>query len=1459
MAECLERVRVSEAELRELVRSLGPAAARADVPKVVKEPRARKDNRRPDIQIYQPGVSRLSTNKQRTTQLETSEREEVDHGGHKEGPSKSVPKRTSPLVGEGHGVGDSNQGCMNRNGQLDRNEEEDFKWTDEQTVPNSNFSAVGKQLKRVKKPDRQIYQPNRRVQGLSTDSPSGLGSEELVKKVEELRLADHSKAICPEEEVIGTGEEKGSQEDRGKIQLTVVAKAGKREKGRRGGREDSAGWANNCAEELADSQINRLQARAEKAGGPSKRYSRSDKRRGRNRTCSTSSAGSNNSLDGPHCQHRPADGERKKVAGKDRRTAGERKERLRPSKQVSISSTDSLEDDCAEENRNHMPERRKAFEKERAIGRTAEQPDCRNRENKPSPKVMFDSETVSRATVASKLNSEEKNKGRGKASRPVSKPGLSAGKFSQNTERRDKVEEPRGKGRGILVLPANTDLSSTAPGSPDSPQVGPRLLFGRGSRSRGRGGTSRRLWDPNNPDQKPALKSQTAQLHFLDTDDECSSSSQGETYSSYTHPTPTAYYKFQNSDNPYGYSRAAVTGPQYSYGAYPMPYQISGNSTIYSAQYYPGYPPPQFIAPYQAGQLNPEDMEQHVQTLQHQELGKLLRMADNQELQLSNLLSRDNVSKDGLERMAQLRAEILLLYERCILTDIEYSDNQNVEQTMWKNAFYQVIEKFRQMLKEPSGENGEEIRGKLLKLLDEGTSFFDSLLHKLQVTYQFKLEDYMDGMAIRSKPLRKVVKYALISAQRCLICQGDIARYREQANDTTNYGKARSWYLKAQQIAPKNGRPYNQLAILAIYTRRKLDAVYYYMRSLAASNPILTARESLMSLFEETKRKAEQAEFKRHKESDQSPGPRVKGKKQTFRQVGEDTSRVEVWIHTTHLHSSQGNESNKDDATSEQDEDLGNLSPSDLNKRFILNFLHAQGKLFTKIGMETFPSVAANVLKEFRVLLQHSPSPIGNTRMLQLMAINMFAVHHSQLKDSGSENCRSVIQEHATALGLAMFGLLVERCIEQLKEAARARSSEEEEEDDIKVSAFSLDLKELLPSVKVWSDWMLGHPDEWNPPPNSLILPKEIAIDVWAMLAEFCNIFTAVNQSEVPLYKDPDEDLTLLVLDEDKILSGFVPLLAAPQDPCYVETAADKVIAADCKRVTVLKYFLEALCGQEEPLLAFKGGKYVSMAPIPDSLGKEDGGQQGKQLEDQEEDVIIEEYEGQDTEPEGSGGEDDIKELRAKKQALTKKFAEQQRRQEKIQALLEDQTFKRQIEIEITPVFLVPDTNGFIDHLPGLVKLLDSRLYIIVVPLIVINELDGLAKGQDTDYHGANHAKLVQERAKKAIDFLEQKFESRDSCLRALTSRGNELESIAFRSEDTTGQQGNNDDLILSCCLHYCKDKAKDFMPAHKDEPIRLRRDVVLLTDDRNMRVKALTRNVPVRAIPVFLKWAKVG
>ncbi|KAF5892342.1 telomerase-binding protein EST1A-like, partial [Clarias magur] len=1114
----------------------------------------------------------------------------------------------------------------------------------------------------------------------------------------------------------------------------------------------------------------------------SKRYSKSDIRRSRNRTYSTSSASSGTSMDGLV---------------------------------ESVMHSTNTESGMGE--RRPMPN--VSMMKEMGHPSADEQRQSRRTAKEMSSTDSFEENEGGGEGLRAKAdkNNIRKSKGSTRGTLIVGQGGVlrvSFGTVSGIRVDQTKCKNQSNRGRGILVLPTNTEFTPSS-------EPGPRLICGSRSsvslaRGRGsRGGGTRRLWDPNNPDKKPALSlSQQSQqsslrqplylqhqggygpLHFLDTDDEASwdpTVHQGDDFQSHPHAASMAYYKYQNSDNPYCYplpTSSPNTTPCYTY-SYQLPYQLPGCNGVFPNPgmtfFYGAYGHSGQGYPSTGISFSPEESE--VQT--RGELGKLLRMADSQELQLSNLLSREQLSREGLERMAQLRAELLTLYESVILNDIEFADAQNVDQLLWKNVFYQVIERFRQLLKNQDSDTAPQIRTMLVTMLEEGAVFFDSLLLKLQTVFQFKLEDYMDGMAIRAKPLRKTVKYALISAQRCMICQGDVARYREQANDSANYGRARSWYLKAQQIAPKNGRPYNQLAVLAVYTKRKLDAVYYYMRSLAASNPILTAKESLMSLFEEAKRKAEQIEHRLKVDVEiGTRGPRVHG---TLR--GQNATRQEIWIHPS-VRPVVASRTESSESGKEQDCGLAAMSASDLNKRFVLSFLHAHGKLFTKVGMENFPAVATRVLEEFKALLHRSPSPLGSTRMLQIITVNMFTIHYAQTRRQGET--RSLLEEQATCLGLAMFGLLVQRCTQLLKEIPPESIPVEEVnevEPMMRVSSFLTDLRDLLPSVKVWSDWMLGHPEQWNPPPCNF----EGGPDVWQCLAELCNSLASVYHGEIPLFKaDADgesDDLRLLVLEEDRMLAGFVPLLAAPQEPCYIEPQSDTAMAADCKRVTVLKYFLEALCGQEEPLLAFKGGKYVSIALLATtSQSTEHRSQLQTNEQCQDSNVIMEETSlstsGEEIDEGMDENENDFRELRARHHALMHKLAEQQKRREKIKAVLQAGS---QLELEIRPLYLIPDTNCFIDHLDGLKKLLACGIYILVVPLIVITELDGLAKGQecrDVDsVDEASHVRLVQECAKAAVAFLEKGFEVREPGLRVLTSRGNQLESIAFRSEDTSGHK----------------------------------------------------------------------
>lgn len=162
--------------------------------------------------------------------------------------------------------------------------------------------------------------------------------------------------------------------------------------------------------------------------------------------------------------------------------------------------------------------------------------------------------------------------------------------------------------------------------------------------------------------------------------------------------------------------------------------------------------------------------------------------------------------------------------------DMKFCREENVDQHVWKCLYYNVIELVKRQLAAmttttttedtvaPSTERMAALRERCLAHIDDGIVRFEQSLRSLEETYKFQLDAYLDNNAGSSMKGLKFVALALVSAQKIFLILGDLSRYREQLNGTKNFGRAKQWYTKAQQIIPSNGMPYNQLAIISLYT-----------------------------------------------------------------------------------------------------------------------------------------------------------------------------------------------------------------------------------------------------------------------------------------------------------------------------------------------------------------------------------------------------------------------------------------------------------------------------------------------------------------------------------------------------------------------------------------------------------------------------------------------------------------
>lgn len=153
-------------------------------------------------------------------------------------------------------------------------------------------------------------------------------------------------------------------------------------------------------------------------------------------------------------------------------------------------------------------------------------------------------------------------------------------------------------------------------------------------------------------------------------------------------------------------------------------------------------------------------------------------------------------------------------FRQLLATDIKFCVTENVENHFWKMIYYNFIEVMRKVMTQDDTMKSKysEIINNLIK---DGIIFFEGLLELLQNTFNFQLDDYLNAHYVSPPRGLEFVGLALISAQKIYIFLGDLARYKELVNETNNFAKSKNWYTKANQINPKNGRPYQKLAILS--------------------------------------------------------------------------------------------------------------------------------------------------------------------------------------------------------------------------------------------------------------------------------------------------------------------------------------------------------------------------------------------------------------------------------------------------------------------------------------------------------------------------------------------------------------------------------------------------------------------------------------------------------------------
>ena len=206
----------------------------------------------------------------------------------------------------------------------------------------------------------------------------------------------------------------------------------------------------------------------------------------------------------------------------------------------------------------------------------------------------------------------------------------------------------------------------------------------------------------------------------------------------------------------------------------------------------------------------------------------------------------------------QKHYELLEVYKKLILVDLDYALEKKAEVDLWNVGFKEIVTQIQSEANSRSildKSKKSEAQSNLTWFLDFASGFYVLLLQELMTLYDLDLPfmrsasyyGVSDSVGENSEAATNSTSGSTGSNEVMVKCSnvsninyicahmqvhlGDLARYRGQNK------RAENFYRHSLKVAPASGHAYNQLALLEVNKGCSLTAIFYYIRALALKCP----------------------------------------------------------------------------------------------------------------------------------------------------------------------------------------------------------------------------------------------------------------------------------------------------------------------------------------------------------------------------------------------------------------------------------------------------------------------------------------------------------------------------------------------------------------------------------------------------------------------------------------------